>query len=148
MNRYWSLRASDADREAVISRLREAAGEGRLEPEELEERVEAALRSRTYGELAGLVADLPGERRWPARPRARASARAFLVGAGVAAAITAAVAAVAMMAVLVLAAAAWWGLWLAFWLVCWGASRRLASAPMPRRARARRMHRSRPAGFL
>jgi DUF1707 SHOCT-like domain len=35
MRRNDSLRAADADRDAVIERLREAAGEGRLEPHEL-----------------------------------------------------------------------------------------------------------------
>ncbi|MFE9250512.1 DUF1707 domain-containing protein [Streptomyces sp. NPDC007088] len=54
------LRASHADRDAVVDLLREAAGEGRLELDELEERVERALRARTYGELAPLTADLPG----------------------------------------------------------------------------------------
>ena len=60
MTRYEALRASDADRDAVIDRLRKAAGEGRLEPEELEQRVGYALRARTYGELERLLADLPG----------------------------------------------------------------------------------------
>ena len=41
------LRASDADRDAVAERLRRAAAEGRLEPEELEERLHTALRART-----------------------------------------------------------------------------------------------------
>jgi Flp pilus assembly protein TadB len=54
-----TLRASDADRDAVAGRLHEAAVEGRLEPEELEERLHAALRARTYGDLRRLVADLP-----------------------------------------------------------------------------------------
>jgi hypothetical protein len=36
-----------------------AAGDGRLTPEELDERVGAALTARTYGELAALVSDLP-----------------------------------------------------------------------------------------
>ena len=61
MARHSSLRASDADREAVTERLREAAGEGRLEPDELEERLHATLRARTYGELDRVVADLPAE---------------------------------------------------------------------------------------
>jgi Flp pilus assembly protein TadB len=60
MARYSSLRASDADRDAVAERLRSAAVEGRLEPDELEERLHAALRARTYGDLRGLLADLPG----------------------------------------------------------------------------------------
>jgi hypothetical protein len=59
MARDSSLRASDADREAVTERLRKAAAEGRLEPDELEDRVHTALRARTYGELDRVVADLP-----------------------------------------------------------------------------------------
>ncbi|MDT0265247.1 DUF1707 domain-containing protein [Streptomyces sp. DSM 44915] len=54
------LRASDADREAVAERLREAAGEGRLDLAELEERLEATYLAKTYGELSPITADLPG----------------------------------------------------------------------------------------
>jgi hypothetical protein len=57
-----TLRASDADREQVAERLQRAAAEGRLHTEELEQRLEAALSSRTYGQLDALVADLPGSR--------------------------------------------------------------------------------------
>jgi hypothetical protein len=53
------LRASDSDREAVAERLRLATAEGRLAPEELEDRLQALFASRTYGELEPLVADLP-----------------------------------------------------------------------------------------
>ena len=60
MSRDSSLRASDADREAVTERLRTAAAEGRLEPDELEERLHTTLRARTYGELDLVLADLPG----------------------------------------------------------------------------------------
>jgi Domain of unknown function (DUF1707) len=52
-------RAADADRDAVAERLRIAAGEGRIEPWELEERLGQAYRAKTYGELATLLADLP-----------------------------------------------------------------------------------------
>jgi hypothetical protein len=55
-----TLRASDADRERVIERLRQAASEGRLLTEELEQRLEAALSARTYGQLDALIGDLPG----------------------------------------------------------------------------------------
>jgi hypothetical protein len=65
-----ALRIADADRERVAERLRKAAGEGRLAPEELEERLEAAFSARTEAELAPLVADLPSEPR-PRRPRRR-----------------------------------------------------------------------------
>jgi hypothetical protein len=56
------LRASDEDRERIGERLRQAAAEGRLVAEELEQRMATALRARTYGELDAVVADLPGER--------------------------------------------------------------------------------------
>jgi hypothetical protein len=52
-------RAADSDREATAERLREAAGDGRLDHDELEERLEAAYSARTYGELARLTDDLP-----------------------------------------------------------------------------------------
>jgi hypothetical protein len=56
-----TLRVSDADRERVADRLRRAAGEGRIAPEELEERLEAAFAARTSADLAPLVADLPSD---------------------------------------------------------------------------------------
>jgi hypothetical protein len=52
------MRASDADRDRVVDMLREAMGDGRLTADEFDERVEAALSSRTLGELAALIADL------------------------------------------------------------------------------------------
>jgi len=54
-------RAADADREAVAERLRIAAGEGRIELWELDERLGRAYTAKTYGELATLVADLPAQ---------------------------------------------------------------------------------------
>ena len=53
------LRASHVDRDAVVEVLRIAAGDGRLTPAELDERLEAALTAKTYAELAVLTADLP-----------------------------------------------------------------------------------------
>ena len=52
-------RVSDADRERVAERLRDAAGEGRLTVDELDDRVERAYASRTAAELAELTTDLP-----------------------------------------------------------------------------------------
>lgn len=54
-----ALRASHEDRDEVVEQLRIAAGDGRLTAEELDERLEAALNARTYGELAVLLQDLP-----------------------------------------------------------------------------------------
>jgi hypothetical protein len=57
--RHGPIRASDADRDEVVERLRQAAGEGRLTPHELDERVRRALVALTDRELSALVADLP-----------------------------------------------------------------------------------------
>jgi Domain of unknown function (DUF1707) len=55
------LRASHEDRDRVVEMLRVAAGDGRLTAEELDDRLEAALTARTYGQLAALVKDLPAQ---------------------------------------------------------------------------------------
>lgn len=53
------MRASDADRERVIERLRIALDEGRLKLEEYLDRMGQAAEAVTYGDLAPLYADLP-----------------------------------------------------------------------------------------
>ncbi|MER6116758.1 DUF1707 domain-containing protein [Streptomyces sp. NPDC001743] len=53
------MRASDAERERIAEVLREAVAEGRLRMEEFEQRLDAAYRARTHGELEPLVRDLP-----------------------------------------------------------------------------------------
>jgi class 3 adenylate cyclase len=57
------LLASHADRDRVVEVLRTAAGDGRLTPDELDQRLEAALTARTQADLdpllAGLVAVAP-----------------------------------------------------------------------------------------
>jgi hypothetical protein len=75
-----SLRASDSDREQVAERLRHAMAEGRLDGDELEQRLEALYAARTYEELGAVLADLPMNR--PARkPRVRAGHLIAAVGA-------------------------------------------------------------------
>ena len=54
-----SLRISDEDRHRVTEVLRKAAGEGRIDLEELDERLEATYQAKTYGELVPITADLP-----------------------------------------------------------------------------------------
>ena len=54
-----NLRASDADRERVADILREAAGDGRLTMEELDERLDAVYAAKTYAELEPITRDLP-----------------------------------------------------------------------------------------
>jgi hypothetical protein len=56
-----TTRAADADRERIVERLHAAAVEGRLGPDELEARLEAALSASTYLELDQVVADLPAQ---------------------------------------------------------------------------------------
>ena len=58
------IRASDADRDRVLDVLGAAAGDGRLTPVELDERVGAALSARTLGELGALTADLAARPGW------------------------------------------------------------------------------------
>ncbi|GAA2416986.1 DUF1707 domain-containing protein [Actinomadura vinacea] len=53
------LRASDADRDRVADVLRDAAGEGRLTLEELDERLSAVYSAKTYAELEPITRDLP-----------------------------------------------------------------------------------------
>src|SRR3954464_8595531 len=53
------IRASDAEREATVERLRNAAAEGRLTFEELADRIEAASGAVMRSDLARLSSDLP-----------------------------------------------------------------------------------------
>ena len=53
------MRAADADRHKVAEQLKAALDEGRLSLAEYDERVGEAYAARTYGELFGLVTDLP-----------------------------------------------------------------------------------------
>ena len=52
-------RASDAEREQAIVRLREASAEGRLTFDELADRAALAYRAESHAELARLTDDLP-----------------------------------------------------------------------------------------
>jgi hypothetical protein len=65
------MRASDADREAVTTRLRDHYAEGRLNQDELDERVSAALSAKTFGDLRTLTTDLPGPVSVPPHTEAR-----------------------------------------------------------------------------
>jgi hypothetical protein len=64
------LRISDAERHQVAEILREAAGEGRLDLDELDQRLEATYAARTYADLVPITLDLPShphQRPVPAR---------------------------------------------------------------------------------
>ena len=53
------LRVSDADRDAVVDQLAGHFQQGRLDLTEFHDRMDRAVRARTRGDLAGLLADLP-----------------------------------------------------------------------------------------
>ncbi|WP_308198379.1 DUF1707 SHOCT-like domain-containing protein [Actinomadura terrae] len=53
------MRASDADRDQVADRLREALAEGRITPEEHAERIDAVYAAKTYADLEPVLSDLP-----------------------------------------------------------------------------------------
>ena len=63
-----NLRAADADRDAVAETLREQHLAGRLDTDELQERIERCYAAKSYADLDALIADLPG-------PEASAGAR-------------------------------------------------------------------------
>jgi hypothetical protein len=69
------LRASDADRDRVIELLRAAVADGRLDRAEFDERVDAALATRTIDALTPLTADLIAARAALARSRCRSPGR-------------------------------------------------------------------------
>lgn len=54
------MRAGDSDRQRVADQLKAALDEGRLDLNEYDERVQRAYSARTYGDLDGLLDDLPG----------------------------------------------------------------------------------------
>jgi hypothetical protein len=62
------MRASDSDRDAVVSDLSEHFQAGRLTAEEFDERTGRALPARTWGELGDLLADLPSTQLGPPGP--------------------------------------------------------------------------------
>ncbi len=53
------MRAGDSDRQAVADKLKQALDEGRLDLAEYDERLQRAYAAKTYGDLEGLLDDLP-----------------------------------------------------------------------------------------
>ncbi|WP_017577620.1 DUF1707 SHOCT-like domain-containing protein [Nocardiopsis kunsanensis] len=53
------MRVSDADRDQVAETLREAAAEGRITLDELDDRLERTYASQVYADFEPIVADLP-----------------------------------------------------------------------------------------
>lgn len=84
------LRAADADRDAVVEALRRHHAAGRLDTEELDERIHAALAARTMPELDLQLVDLPtpAPGRSVRRHAARWSHPALLAAGGVTVALS------------------------------------------------------------
>src|SRR3954464_13071859 len=81
---FQPVRASDAERERAMLALRDHYAAGRLDEEELEERLAAVARARDRVELRGAMAGLPGNRQARGLRAAERFDRAMLRGHGVA----------------------------------------------------------------
>jgi hypothetical protein len=58
-NSYSGMRISDAERGEVADLLSKHYGDGRLDQAEFNQRLDQAMRAKTYADLSGLFADLP-----------------------------------------------------------------------------------------
>jgi len=56
---YSSMRISDAERTEAADLLSKHYGDGRLDEAEFNQRLDQAMRARTYSDLSGLFDDLP-----------------------------------------------------------------------------------------
>jgi hypothetical protein len=71
------MRAGDSDRQKVADQLKVALDEGRLDLGEYDERLQQTYSAKTYGDLSGLLDDLPGT-----VPVEHSQVRAYHVPAG------------------------------------------------------------------
>ncbi|MGH3150619.1 MAG: DUF1707 SHOCT-like domain-containing protein [Streptosporangiaceae bacterium] len=70
-SRYdYDIRIGDAERDATMTQLREHFVAGRLDLDELTERIDLALTAKTQGQIDGVMADLPRPPK-PARAKPR-----------------------------------------------------------------------------
>jgi len=61
MSQTPDMRAGDEDRDQTVTLIREAFAAGRLTNDEFQQRMTKAHESKTFGELAALVSDLPDD---------------------------------------------------------------------------------------
>lgn len=64
------MRASDADRDRYAEILQDAYAEGRLTRDEYDDRLDACMKAKTFGDLEPLVSDLPRDNLPVVRPGA------------------------------------------------------------------------------
>jgi hypothetical protein len=117
------IRASDEERESTVSLLREHGAAGRLDVEELEQRVGSAYGARTRGNLTALLDDLPRTRPVVATPGTHPSVRRH-TGHGWA---TFAQVSVVLIAIWALSGAGYfWPAWVMVW---WGFALAMRTGP-------------------
>lgn len=76
IRRYAGLRVGDSERTEVCDLLARHFAEGRLSPDELDDRLAVATSAVTQADLSGLLSDLPrDERPRPLHPQGAAAAR-------------------------------------------------------------------------
>ena len=102
------VRAADADRERVVDALRRHAAAGRLDPDELGERIDRAYAARYVDEVQAVLAELPRDEP-PGEPRGAPRRRRPV--AAHAAPLVAAAAVLAVVTTLTGAWALWWLMW-------------------------------------
>jgi hypothetical protein len=112
MSRDDTIRASDAERDAVIETLRRHTADGRLTMSEFEDRVAEALAARTRGDLAPVLRELPS---LDAPPAPRAGARRQRPAAWLPRVAIMAIVAVA--ALVLFREGAWWLIFPLFWVL-------------------------------
>lgn len=139
------IRASNADREAVVRRLNDALSDGRIDLGELDDRVGAAYAAKTVAELRPLTCDLPpvslGSARVPPQfPRAVGQARRRWVTVPLRYALIGLLGVVLLTVAIVGAASAWF-VWIVLGVAFFGSRHRhhaLAGARRGRGGAARR----------
>ena len=120
------LRASDREREDAVTLLREHGAAGRLDVDELEERIGSAYEARTRGDLATLLRDLPGSPRPRVTPAVRHGGRRHHHGLGHSWLAFAQVAAVLIGIWALTGAGYFWPVWVLAW---WGFALVMRTAP-------------------
>lgn len=105
------MRAGDADRERAAEALRTHAGAGRLDPPELERRLETVLTATHLSELDGALADLPRLRTGERRARSHRSRRRSGPAPSRVVTLLSAVAVLLIVTMLTGVWALWWLMW-------------------------------------
>ena len=126
LRRRPDLRASDAERETVVARLREHGAAGRLDVGELEDRIGAAYAAKTRGELVWLLEDLPA---LGTPAPVRSAPRAQRHGTGDDLRVFAGVSLLLCAIWLLTGAGYFWPVWVMIW---WGAALLMKMAVRPR----------------